>query len=118
MKETARSGLGSSKRQAEIITAEQETLLWEKGLLGSDSPAHLLDTIFSFGLHFVLRAGQEHRNLRKGTKSQIALLKVRRGWEEVFGIHKISYNCNSGGLNTKNLNPKVTRVYEDAKNPL
>ena len=65
MKEVSKTGLGSSHKRADIISPEQESILWVKGFLDSNTPAQLLDTIvFSFGLNFALRAGQEHRNLR------------------------------------------------------
>lgn len=64
MKELSSRGLGLDKKKAEIITAEQEDIMWRKGILGRDSPAKLLDTVlFQLGLHFALRAGQEHRTL-------------------------------------------------------
>ena len=36
------------QRKAEIITIEQENLLWEKGLLGDKTPQQLLDTIIFY----------------------------------------------------------------------
>lgn len=74
MKELSSRGLGLDKKKAEIITAEQEDIMWRKGILGRDSPAKLLDTVlFQLGLHFALRAGQEHRTLRFGPNSQITV---------------------------------------------
>ena len=65
MKESAAQGLGSLVRQAQIITEEMENTLWSKNILGSDTPKKLLNTlVYMFGLHFALRAAQEHRNLR------------------------------------------------------
>lgn len=57
MKELSSRGLGLDKKKAEIITAEQEDIMWRKGILGRDNPAKLLDTVlFQLGLHFALRA--------------------------------------------------------------
>ena len=66
MKRLQGKGLGSTKRQADIITEEEEGLLWEKGQLGDSHPQQLLNTIiFYCRLHFSLRSGKEHRQLRR-----------------------------------------------------
>ncbi|ESO94718.1 hypothetical protein LOTGIDRAFT_160951 [Lottia gigantea] len=55
MKELSRLGLGIDTKKSEVITIEQEEILWSKGLLGESNPQHLLDTLlFLFGLHFAL----------------------------------------------------------------
>ena len=63
MKSLQRKGIGSRKRQAEILTEEEEELLWQKGFLGKATPTTLLDTIIFYnGLYFALRSGVEHRH--------------------------------------------------------
>ncbi|ESO98024.1 hypothetical protein LOTGIDRAFT_77804, partial [Lottia gigantea] len=65
MKELSILGLGINTKKSEVITIEQEEILWSKGLLGESNPQQILDTLlFLFGLHFALRAAQEHGNLR------------------------------------------------------
>ena len=67
-------GLGSKKRQAKPLSQEEE-VLWQKGLLGDKGPQTLLDTIvFCNGLHFALRSGREHRQLRL-RPSQIEIIE-------------------------------------------
>ena len=40
----SREGVGTKKKQAEIITEAEEELLWVKGVLGDETPQRLLDT--------------------------------------------------------------------------
>ena len=57
-------GLGAVRQQSEIITAMEESLLWEKGEMGTHSPSALLNSVFFYNeLNFVLRGGDEHRDL-------------------------------------------------------
>ena len=74
MKELQSSG-NYQARKAEPISCEQESMLWEKSLLGDDSPQVQLDTlIFYIGLYFALRSRQEHPRLRYHP-SQIRLVE-------------------------------------------
>ena len=76
MKLLRRSGSGLSNR-SDIITYEEENLLWEKGLLGEHSPDTLRDTIvFMCGTYFALRGGSELRSLRT---QQITINKSTSG---------------------------------------
>ncbi len=53
--------MGSTKRQAEILTREDEDKLWKEGLFGDMTPQQLLDTIIFYnGLYFSLLSGREH----------------------------------------------------------
>ena len=58
MKRLCSQGVGVKQKRA-----EEEEILWEKGLLGEDSPKVLLDMIYMYlhvcGVHFALRSGQE-----------------------------------------------------------
>ena len=38
MKERAESGLGNVVRQAEVLSYDQESLLWDNGFLGTENP--------------------------------------------------------------------------------
>ena len=101
--------VGSKHRQAEVLTEEDEELLWQQGLLGDSSPQSLLDTmIFMCGLYFALRSGQEHWQLRF-QPCQIQLF-------EPFGTERsylkytddISKN-RPGGLKGRKTKPKTVK---------
>ena len=71
LKDRAQQGLGVKIFQAKGITEEQENYLWLHGFLGSSNGELLRDTlVFVFGMQFGLRAGQEHRNLRRRTTTR------------------------------------------------
>ena len=64
-RELHEQGVGAIRKQADIISREEEEALWQSGALGTRSPLAVLNSVFYFnGLHFVLRGGQEHRNLK------------------------------------------------------
>ena len=63
MQERAKAGLGLQRRQAQVITTEQEEIMWAKGVLGSDNPRQLVNTVIShwFTLWFKKRKpSQKH----------------------------------------------------------
>ena len=45
MKRLRSQGVGVKQKGAEAISNEEKEILWEKGLLGEDSPKVLLDTM-------------------------------------------------------------------------
>ncbi|ESO94448.1 hypothetical protein LOTGIDRAFT_161138 [Lottia gigantea] len=117
MKELSRLGLGINTKKSEVITVEQEEILWSKGLLGESNPQQLLDTLlFLFGLHFALRAAQEHRNLRFGMNTQLSVKYDLEGKKYLQYIEDVS-KTNQGGLDYRKVSPKMTRAYENS-NPL
>jgi len=65
MKRSSRMGLTLQAKQATVISEDMEHILWNRGLLGDDSPRTLLNTmVFVLGMHFALRGRDEHRRLR------------------------------------------------------
>ena len=113
MKNLSKQGLGIKRVQADVISESQEYYLWENGYLGDDTPQKLLDTlIFSFGLHFALRAGQEHRNLRIGQYSQLSI-KTDQNNKKYIQYYEDVSKANRGGLNHRKIEPKITRAYEN-----
>ncbi len=64
MKMSVKNNIGIHKKQAPIITEDQEAKLWQEGQLGSSTPTQLIQTLFYLnGLHFGIRGGTEHHNL-------------------------------------------------------
>jgi len=48
-----------------VITLDHEDVMWESGVLGTGTPESLLRAVFCIvGMHFCLRGGQEHRDLK------------------------------------------------------
>ena len=94
---------GREERQAEIITEEEEELLWAKGVLGDETPHTLLGTmVFYNGLYFALRSGQEHRQLRR-KPCQIEV--VERKGERPYLVY--TEDMPKKGLKGCNTTPKV-----------
>ncbi len=58
-------GTGTKRKQAEIVTAEEEEQLWGSGAIGTDSPVALANALFYLQrLNFVLRGGSKHHGLK------------------------------------------------------
>ena len=101
MKRLQSSGLGSKKRQAEVITEEEERL-WSTGQLGTSSPQQLLDTmVYYCGLYFALRSGREHRQLRR-SPPQIELFE-RPGERSYLRYREDISKNHPGGLKGRNI---------------
>ena len=116
MKELAASGKRVPRRQAEIITIDEEEQMWKTGILGSSSPQQLLDTtLYMIGMHFALRAGQEHYQLRY-PDCQISTMTHSDGRSFLRYTEDASKACQ-GGLKHRNLVPKTVDAFENLDNP-
>ena len=116
MKELSRDGIVHQKNQAVPITLEQENELWVKNILGSSNPKQLVDTIlYMFGVHFALRAGQEHCSLRVGINSQISV-NLENGLKFLLYKEDVS-KTRQGGLKHRKIVPKIVRAYENVFQP-
>ena len=116
MKRLQKKGLGSTKRQAEPLSIEEEELLWSKGLLGSETPQALVDTIlYMNGLYFALRSGEEHRQLRF-SPCQIELVE-RTGQRPFLRYTEDISKNHPGGLKGRKTKPKIVTHYANVSNP-
>ena len=48
MKERCKDGVGSSRKQADLISYEYEETMWQNNILGEDNPDKLRATVFIF----------------------------------------------------------------------
>jgi hypothetical protein len=116
MKERTRNHVGGPKKQAQIITTEEESSLWECGTLGSDTPDKLLHTmLYLIGLNFALRGGEEHRNLRAGPSSQISVAEDEHGRHLVY--REDVSKTMQGGLKHRKVEGKRVLAYANTQNP-
>ena len=58
-------GVGAEVKRTSTISKEEENLLWEKGVMGVNTPESLFRAVFFYnGKNFCLRGGKEHRALK------------------------------------------------------
>ena len=59
------NGKGKKSKKADPLTAEEEEILWNTGVLGGDNPKSLNHTVFYIiSQHFGTRGRQEHHQIR------------------------------------------------------
>ena len=64
MQERTAMNLGVLKGQAQVISFDNEDLLWKAGILGEGSPDQLRNMVlFLIGINVLLRAVEEHNYL-------------------------------------------------------
>ncbi|XP_064403277.1 zinc finger MYM-type protein 2-like [Halichondria panicea] len=116
MKRLQATGLGSTRKQAEPLSMQEEELLWEKKLLGDHCPAALLNTMaFMNWLYFALRSGGEHRQLRH-IPCQIEVFDNPQGRSCLRYTEDISKN-HPGGLKGRKHKQKVVVHHSNIENP-
>ena len=119
MKECARDNIGMIKRQAQVISYEFQSKLWESNVLGEDTPDKLLDTVlFLIGINCGLRAGDEHYDLRRDTptlKGQFVFKRNDDGKRCVVYYEDTVMKTNDGGLNSMQKQRKIVWIYPSEK---
>ena len=114
MKSLCVQGLGTTLKQAKLITPADEDKLWASHVLGDHSPQALLDTmVFMCGLYYALRSGQEHRSLRM---DQIRLVEPPGELSFLVYTENASKN-NPDGLKHRKLSAKEVKHYANVECP-
>lgn len=113
MKMSVKNNIGIHKKQAPIITGDQEEKLWQEGQLGSSTPTQLIQTLFYLnGLHFGIRGGTEHHNL---TIDQFEIEAVNDS--ECLIYREKASKTYQGGLKQRKLNPKIKTYFKNKNIP-
>ena len=116
MKIKSKDNIGGAKKQALPITEEEEDTLWSKNVLGDDTREKLLYTlVYLMGLNFALRGGEEHRNLRRGERSQLSLRESEQG--KFLNYTEDTSKANQGGLKHRKVQKKSVQAYENIQHP-
>ena len=116
MCQLSKEGKRVQRRQAEAITYEEEDKMWQDGILGDQSPKQLVDTVlYSFGIHFALRAGSEHKSLRVGELSQFKII-IDNG-KKILRYQEHASKAQAGGLRHRKIVPKCVDAFENLTNP-
>ena len=104
-RELRKQGVGTVVKHAPVITPEEEDKLWEKKILGVDSPLALQRAVYFYlGKSFCLRGGTEQRNMKC---SQLVRSSNPDSYTYVENGSK-----NNTGANPSEAN-KVVPVYAD-----
>ena len=98
-------GIGATVKHAEVISREEEELLWSSGIMGVDNPRALANAVFFFanGKNLCLRGGREQHQLK--------LCQFQFGDDYVEYVENGSKN-RSGSYRDKRQN-KVVKHFAD-----
>ena len=118
MKERAAQSIGTTKRRANLLSIDEENIMWNEGILGDSNPDQLRNTVlFLIGINIGLRAGDEHYNLRRDSQNLASQLQFKRNKEGVrcsVYTEDCTTKTNDGGLNSMRKERKVVWVYPSA----
>ena len=95
-------GISAGSRHVPTISIEEESLLWEKGVLNDSTSRCLLRAVFCY--NFILQVGQEHRDLK--------LLQFKRLTNSDLYVYTGNASkSRGGGLGQLSLEHKRVPVY-------
>ena len=114
MKQWVTNGIGINVKKADIISVVEEDILWERGILGSENPEQLLQTIlYVIGLNCALCAGKKHRPLHSipfGSQFQW----VRYDFHDQYFLcytEDLGMKTNKGGIKHHKIEAETVDVY-------
>ena len=113
MKAHVHQGIDLSVRQADVLTATDEDLLWLLGFLGMSHPDQLLNTvIFCVDKGFALRVGKKHQALC-GIPFSPQLQFMTDSDREIFLRYSkdVGMKTNKGGLKHHFVDTKTMDLY-------
>ena len=114
LKDLRQKRVGTTKKQAEVISFDVEERMWKDNILGDDTPVKLLDTlIFCFGLNLALRSGQEHRKLRP----DMLMLKEPPNSTSYIIYTESGSNNRQGGLKERKVLNKSIEYFANEAHP-
>ena len=113
MKIRVSQGLGISVKKAQVLSISDEDYLWSIGLLGTDEPNQLINTlVLIIGKGFTLRAGKEHQVLRAPPfNSQFTFMHDCEGCVFIRYNEDIGLKTNKGGIKQRKIEPKEVDVF-------
>ena len=116
MKETEELGILSGANKSKAISLNDESLLWESGILGANDNKQLCQTlIYLIGIHFCLRGGNELRRLRCGPDGQIKHGIDSDGKDCLIYTEDVS-KCRQGGVKSLGKPGKIVYAYHNELN--
>ena len=114
MKRLHGKGLGTSSKQAQPITPDEESLLWASGQLETQTAKAFLNTVYFYNCKvFGLRSYDEHRNLRCAQFEK----KVDEKQRVYLEYTDYGSKTNRGGLKHIKVENKTVRQYENVSDP-
>ena len=121
IKECTQMGIGTGKKSPKLITYDMEENLWKNGFLEEDTPTKLKTTVmYNLGLNCMLRAVQEHYNLRRDDPKKLSKLTFPRDDD---GVRCLVYKedtvtkTHDGGLKDMRHDRKTVWVYPNTTRP-
>ena len=117
-KQLHNDGIGTRQSQSEVISYEEEDLLWTRGVMGLDTPKKLVRTVFFYtGLNLCLRGGDEHRCLKVSQFCRMTVNDPKNAGQDIVCYEYTEHGSknNKGGLQQikKRQQNKVVRHYAD-----